>query len=220
MHLDYNVELEKGGYQVFVDGSTGESYHAGKAGFAAIVVLNDQIIDSYSHQTKTTVTNNAAEFLAIIAGIHLAPKDCDVTLFSDSQYCVNSLTKWWKRWEQRGWCRKKNHKIKNLKLIQTALNGLQQKPRIKLCWIKGHAGYKWNELADSMAKSAKRTYLKTKEQNNAKSIRDTRTPKAKAKDPTGCSDVKHIPISPELATWQPFEKDTRTYADPNWRSWR
>jgi ribonuclease HI len=76
-------------------------------------------------------------------------------IFTDSELCVNTITKWAKAWEARGW-RKKDGEIKNLELVQELYRLYHGHPGLELRWIKAHNGARWNEYADSLATAYRR----------------------------------------------------------------
>lgn len=72
-------------------------------------------------------------------------------VYSDSAYCVNSFTNWIKGWKANGWTRAKGKKLENLDLIKRYDELICQGYKIDLKKIAGHAGNKWNEMADGLA---------------------------------------------------------------------
>ena len=52
--------------------------------------------------------------------------------------------------EKRGWKRKEGE-VKNLELVQRAYALLQERPGVRLEWIRAHDGSRWNEYADALA---------------------------------------------------------------------
>jgi cyclic pyranopterin phosphate synthase len=82
-------------------------------------------------------TNNRMELIAAIEGLNQTDSDSKVTIHSDSQYLVNTMTKNWKRnanqdlWEK--------------------LDALVANRNVKWTWVKGHAGHPENERADKLA---------------------------------------------------------------------
>ena len=55
------------------------------------------------------------------------------------------------RWANNNWIKSDKKVPENLDLIQAYFNHYQNGYRIDLKKIKGHAGNKWNELADQLA---------------------------------------------------------------------
>ncbi|MBK7726385.1 MAG: hypothetical protein IPI33_14495 [Dehalococcoidia bacterium] len=90
------------------------------------------------------------ELTALIAGLEMAPPAESVIVFSDSQLVVNTLTKWARGWEARGWKRKEGE-IANLDLVKRAWELVQQRPNARIEWIRAHDGSRWNEYADALS---------------------------------------------------------------------
>ena len=54
-------------------------------------------------------TNNRMELLAAIIGLEALTKPCQVTLYSDSRYLVDAVSKGWAaKWRSNGWMRNKS----------------------------------------------------------------------------------------------------------------
>jgi hypothetical protein len=83
------------------------------------------------------------------------PSDTSAVIFTDSELCVNTISKWAKAWEARGW-RKKDGEIKNLELVQELYRLYHGHPGLELRWIKAHNGARWNEYADALATAYRR----------------------------------------------------------------
>ncbi|MGE0084769.1 MAG: ribonuclease HI [Desulfococcaceae bacterium] len=99
-------------------------------------------------------TNNRMEILACIAALEALKYECDVTIYSDSKYVVESIEKGWaKRWKSNGWKRNRTDKAENPDLWERLL-ALCEKHRVKFEWVKGHAGTPENERCDQLAKEA------------------------------------------------------------------
>jgi ribonuclease HI len=101
-------------------------------------------------------TNNTMELTAILQGLSNLTEQVPTKLFSDSQYCVNALTRWADGWEKRGWTTREGEPVKNKKLIQVIRKNLT--PDISLHWLKGHAGNVFNEMADYLARRGRDIY--------------------------------------------------------------
>ena len=107
----------------------------GPGGWAAII-YNDTIRTEIAGRDDST-TNNRMEILAAIKGLEASPKAVAITLYSDSQYLVNTMTKNWKR-------------QKNIDLWDQ-LDALVSSRDVSWKWVKGHAGHPDNEEADRLA---------------------------------------------------------------------
>ena len=97
-------------------------------------------------------TNNRMEIMAVIKGLEELQEPCSVSLYSDSQYVVNAISKGWaKRWKANGWKRNsKGEKALNPDLWDKMLD-LCGKHEVTFKWVKGHSGNKENERCDSLA---------------------------------------------------------------------
>lgn len=95
-------------------------------------------------------TNNRMELLSVIKGLEmLKSPDCNVTVYSDSKYVVDSVEKKWiEGWVKRGW---KN--VKNPDLWKRYLEAARPH-RVRFKWIKGHNGHPMNERCDALAVEA------------------------------------------------------------------
>tara|TARA_R110000851_G_scaffold226798_2_gene379661 strand:+ start:1080 stop:1556 length:477 start_codon:yes stop_codon:yes gene_type:complete len=107
-------------------------------------------------------TNNISELSACIHGLQALKKVCKVTLYTDSQYSISCITKWYSGWKRRGWKTASGGEIKNLHLIHE-LYQLCHKHNVELVWVKGHNGDLGNEKADELACVASKS-LKDKEE--------------------------------------------------------
>ena len=92
-------------------------------------------------------TNNRMELLAVIIGLEaLKEESCEVTIYSDSKYVVDSVEKKW----VLGWEKKRFKDKKNPDLWIRFLK-IYRKHQVKFVWVKGHANIPGNELADELA---------------------------------------------------------------------
>jgi len=105
-------------------------------------------------------TNNRMELLACIKGLEALNEPCEVTLYSDSKYVVDGITKGWaERWRKNNWIRDKKTGARaiNADLWQRLLE-LVKKHRVTMRWVKGHAGNPENETCDQLANQAARSH--------------------------------------------------------------
>lgn len=140
---------------IFTDGSC--QGNPGPGGWGAVHVREGMVLDQkWGHDPATT--NNRMELTATIAGLEMAAPDEAVTIYTDSQLVVNTLTKWAAGWEKAGW-KRKDGAVKNLDLVQRAYALLKTRPRVRIEWIRAHDGSLWNEYADSLATAYSRPGL-------------------------------------------------------------
>lgn len=133
-------------YEIWTDG--GCRKNPGIGGWASILLCDGIIVDTLSGNDELT-TNNKMELIAIINGVKRAIKlgASHMTVYADSQYCINGITKWVPSWKVRGWVTKKREPIKNRELWEE-LDSLCENLNISFNWVKGHDNVKYNEMCD------------------------------------------------------------------------
>lgn len=95
-------------------------------------------------------TNNRMELMAVIAGLEaLKQPNCDVTVYTDSRYVVDSVEKGW----LQNWMRIRFKGKKNSDLWMRFYE-IYQIHRVKFVWVKGHAAIPGNERCDQLAVAA------------------------------------------------------------------
>lgn len=95
-------------------------------------------------------TNNRMELMAVIVGLEaIKEPGYEVTVYSDSRYVVDAVEQKW-LW---GWLKKGFSKVKNPDLWQRFLK-VYTKHKVRLVWVKGHAGNAENERCDQLAVQA------------------------------------------------------------------
>jgi len=112
----------------------------GPGGWAAIIFDGGERTELAGREEKTT--NNRMELTAAIQGLSGTPPGSRVTIESDSQYLVNTMT--------RNWKRKANHDLWG------RLDKLVAERSVDWAWTRGHDGHPENERADLLANSAAR----------------------------------------------------------------
>ena len=131
---------------IYTDGAC--SGNPGIGGWAAILRYNgnEKRISGFVKNT----TNNRMELLALINSLGLLKECCDITVFSDSKYVVDSICRGWaESWKKSGWIRKKKL-VPNSDLWQVLLK-LISNHKVSLNWVRGHSGHSENEECDKMA---------------------------------------------------------------------
>ena len=122
----------------------------GKGGWGAILVYGKYEKELSGGEAETT--NNRMELMAAIAGLEALREPCEVTLYSDSKYLVDSFTLGWLySWREAGWRRGKDE-LKNPDLWQRLYDAVERH-EVSFVWVKGHAGHKYNERCDALATS-------------------------------------------------------------------
>lgn len=131
---------------LYTDGAC--SGNPGPGGWACLLKYNE-IQKEISGGAKET-TNNQMELTAVIEGLSLLKKNCEVELFTDSKYVLEGATKWLEGWVQKGWKKADKKPVLNRELWEKLIP-LLQKHTITWHWVKGHAGHPENERVDTMA---------------------------------------------------------------------
>ena len=144
------IILFKMKYKIYTDGAC--SGNPGPGGWAAIILVNDEVKDMFSGSEKNT-TNNQMELMAPIKAIQKFKKKSDIVIVTDSTYVKDGITTWIKRWEKNGWKTASKKPVKN-KDLWKKLKNLSSKHSVKWFWVKGHSGHPENERADALALAA------------------------------------------------------------------
>ena len=137
-------------YKIYTDGAC--SGNPGPGGWAAIIIVNNEIKDTFFGSEKNT-TNNQMELMAPIKAIQKFKKKSEISIFTDSTYVRDGITNWIKQWEKNGWKTASKKPVKN-KDLWKKLKNLSSKHSIKWIWIKGHSQDKYNNLVDELARGA------------------------------------------------------------------
>jgi ribonuclease HI len=83
---------------------------------------------------------------------------CRVTVYSDSKYVVDAITKGWViKWRSKGWMRNSKEEAKNVDLWQRLLQ-LAEGHQVRWVWVKGHADNEYNNRCDRLAVNAIKNY--------------------------------------------------------------
>lgn len=137
---------------VFTDGAAHPN--PGPGGWGAVYVVKNEIV-AQARGAESPTTNNRMELTALIEGYRMVPSGTPTTVMTDSQLCVDTITRWAAGWERNGW-KRKGGPIKNLELVKELYALARARPDIELRWIKSHNGFLWNEYADALATAYRR----------------------------------------------------------------
>ncbi|XP_064547728.1 ribonuclease H1 [Drosophila montana] len=145
---------------VYTDGSClGNGRKDACAGFGVYFGDNHQL--NAAKPVLGRVTNNVGEIQAAIYAIKTA-LDLGITKLSintDSQFLINSITKWVPGWKKRGWRLPSMEPVKNVVDFKE-LDELLQKNEVQVNWnyVEAHKGIKGNEMADKLARQGSQLY--------------------------------------------------------------
>jgi ribonuclease HI len=128
----------------------------GPGGYGVIITYGERRKELSAGFRLTT--NNRMEILGCIAGLSALKEPCDVTVYSDSRYVVNTMTKSWAiRWRRNEWKRKDaDGQTKDAlnKDLWIQMLELCDKHSVQFKWIRGHSGNEGNERCDELARTA------------------------------------------------------------------
>ncbi|MFE7631470.1 RNase H family protein [Kocuria sp. NPDC057446] len=99
-------------------------------------------------------TNNMGELKAVLDLLEATAHRPDEPLrvLCDSQYVINSITKWMPGWKKKGWKKRDGKPVLNVELMK-ALDAAMAGRDVHFEWVKGHAGHELNEAADVRARA-------------------------------------------------------------------
>ncbi len=136
--------------EIFTDGAC--SGNPGPGGYG--VILRYGAAEKKLSGGEAVTTNNRMELMAAITGLRALREPCQVTLYSDSQYVINGITKGWAaKWRANGWMRNRTEKAVNPELWDELLT-LCARHEVTMVWVRGHAGHPENERCDQLAVAA------------------------------------------------------------------
>jgi ribonuclease HI len=135
---------------LFTDGSALKN--PGPGGYGAVLVYGKHRKQLSGGFRRTT--NNRMEIAAVIEGLRALKSPCTVTVWSDSQYLVNAVSKHWiDGWQKRGWKKANKESVKNVDLWRRLLEAMGPHD-VKFRWLRGHNGHPENERCDQLARNA------------------------------------------------------------------
>ncbi len=125
---------------LWTDGSCPKN--PGTGGWAAILVSGE--FEKVLSGAARTTTNNRMELTAILEGIRALTEPCLVTVHSDSQLAI--------RWLEGRYAIRQPE----IRPLVDAVRRAIASGRHRVCyeWVKGHAGNRYNELCDLVARQA------------------------------------------------------------------
>jgi len=131
---------------IYTDGAC--SGNPGPGGWGAILLYGEHKKELSGGEPGTT--NNRMELTSVISALEALKEPCEVKLYTDSQYVVNSINKGWlDSWIAKGW-KRKGGEVKNpdlwIKLVP-----LLDTHNVTLEWVKGHADNEYNNRCDELA---------------------------------------------------------------------
>ena len=138
---------------IYTDGAC--SGNPGPGGWGTILMYNGNKKEISG--AKNNTTNNVMELTAALEGLIMLKFPCEVELYSDSAYLVNSFSQGWiYNWKKNNWKTASKEPVKNKEIWEEIYN-LTQIHKVKFIKVKGHADNEFNNRCDEMARNAIKT---------------------------------------------------------------
>ena len=135
---------------IYTDGAC--SGNPGPGGWGCVLIYNN--VEKKLSGDKLNTTNNEMEISAVINGLKALKEPCNVDIYSDSSYVVNSFkNNWIENWVQNGWLTSTKQSVKNKELWEE-LYSLTKVHNVTFHKVKGHADNKYNNICDELARNA------------------------------------------------------------------
>ncbi len=135
---------------IYTDGAC--SGNPGPGGWGAVLIYNGTEKELSGSLDETT--NNVMEITAVLEALKALHEPCEVDLYSDSAYVVNSFLQGWiYNWIKNGWRTANKEPVKNKELWEE-LYELTKIHAVTFHKVKGHADNAYNNRCDELATSA------------------------------------------------------------------
>ena len=89
--------------------------------------------------------------MATIKALAYFNQSTNISIFTDSKYVKDGIESWITKWKKNGWKTTSKKPVKN-KELWVELDSQIAKHNITWNWVKGHAGDRYNEKADFLAR--------------------------------------------------------------------
>ena len=140
---------------IYTDGAC--SGNPGPGGWGAVLIYNDNKKEISGGEKNTT--NNIMELRAVIEALKLLKYPCEVDLYSDSAYVVNSFKQGWiYNWVKNNLRTASKEPVKN-KEIWEELYNLTKIHKVNFIKVKGHSDNELNNRCDELARNAIKNLL-------------------------------------------------------------
>jgi ribonuclease HI len=125
----------------------------GPGGWGTVTYFSDGSVYEMGG-AETPSTNNRMELLAAIQALKVLKASGQtepVTLYTDSEYVKNGITKWVAGWKKKGWKTREGKAVLNQDLWEV-LDELNS-PLVDWQYVRGHSGNEGNERCDAIARA-------------------------------------------------------------------
>jgi ribonuclease HI len=132
---------------IYTDGAC--SGNPGPGGWGVVLRYGTAVREL--HGSDPLTTNNRMELTAAIMALEALTRPVPVTLYTDSRYVLDGITKWLPGWQRNGWRTAGKQPVKNVDLWQRLVAAMASH-EVTWRWVKGHNGDPGNERADELAR--------------------------------------------------------------------
>ena len=135
---------------IYTDGAC--SGNPGPGGWGSILMYKDNKKEISGGNKDTT--NNIMEITAVLEALKLLKFPCNVKVYSDSAYVVNSFEKGWiYNWKRNNWKTADKQPVKNQELWEE-LYQYTKIHKVEFIKVKGHSDNQYNNRCDELARNA------------------------------------------------------------------
>jgi len=136
---------------IYTDG--GADPNPGPGGWGVVLIHDSTGAARDIKGGEPQTTNNRMELRAALEALSALKQRCNVTLYTDSTYLQQGITRWIKSWKKNNWQKKNGQDVQNADLWKQ-LDWVVQQHDIQWEWVKGHTGNQYNERAHRLASGA------------------------------------------------------------------
>ena len=135
---------------IYTDGAC--SGNPGPGGWGVVLMYNNAKKEISGASKETT--NNIMELTAVVEGLKMLKYPCEVDLYSDSAYVVNTFEDGWiYNWIKNNWRKANNEPVKNKEILKE-LYELTKIHKVNFIKVKGHSDNEFNNRCDELARNA------------------------------------------------------------------
>lgn len=152
---EMNLKQIKNETIIFADGAC--SGNPGPGGWGSIICNSKGEVNELGGKAPHT-TNNQMELNAVIEALLFLKKNNStlkeeaISIYTDSTYVINGITKWIWGWMKNGWKTAEGKDVSNLEYWKTLLT-LTKSFKINWRYVRGHNGIPGNERVDEIAQA-------------------------------------------------------------------